>query len=157
MSEYLFDHLAFARATTLLVVEGVSESGATKIPEGFNNNILWNLGHVYLSLERFALHFAGEPVQIPESFATFFGGGTKPVDWVGEPPALAEVLELLKEQPNRIREKLQNRLNETVAQPITIRNVKLSTVGELLSFSLFPEGMHVQNLKILRRVNSENE
>ncbi len=152
MSEFLFDQLEFARTGTLNALEGVSESKAKKVHAGLNNNILWNLGHLYMSLERFAFHYASEPLQIPEGFAKFFGGGTKPADWVGEPPSLVEVVDLLKAQPNRVRDKLQGRLNQPVAEPVAIRSLSFKTLAETLSFSLLHEGMHNQNIKVIRRL-----
>jgi hypothetical protein len=47
MNEYILDQLEFVRTATLSAVEGLSEGEANAVPEGFSNNILWNLGHIY--------------------------------------------------------------------------------------------------------------
>lgn len=150
MGEFIFAQVDFARQATLSLLEGVSDDQAKTVPAGFNNSILWNLGHIYLVQER-VLRFVNEPMQIPDGFADFFGMGTKPADWEGQPPAMAEVLELLKEQPKRIREKLTNRLDQPIAEPFAIRTLSFKTPGEVLSFYLYHEGMHVQNIKLLKR------
>lgn len=153
MTEYLFDQLNFVRNATLRAVEGLRESTADVVPEGLNNNIRWNLGHIYSSQEQIALGFAQEPVQMPEEFRKFFGGGTKPADWIGEPPSLQELVNLLSEQPKRIRQRLENRLSEEVAKPFSIPGLTLKTIGELLTFTLYHEGIHVQNIKNLRKLS----
>jgi len=153
MAESLFDLLDFARSATLKAVEGISESTADVVPEGLSNNIRWNLGHIFSSLEHLTLGFAGEPVQTPEEFRKFFGSGTKPAEWVGEAPRLEELFKLLSEQPKRIRQKLESRLNEEVATPFAIPGLTLKTIGELLAFTLYHEGIHVQNIKNLRKLS----
>jgi uncharacterized damage-inducible protein DinB len=152
MNEFILDQLEFVRTATLSAVEGLSDTEANVVPQGFNNNILWNLGHIYLVQERI-FHFAQEPLNIPEGFAKFFGSGTKPADWVGQPPAFSEICELLKAQPQRIRERLQNRLNEQVAEPFKIRNLEMRTIAEVLTFMLYHEGTHTQNIKTIKRLS----
>lgn len=153
MDESLFSMMAFVRSATLKAVEGISEGTADVVPEGLNNNIRWNLGHIFSSQESLALGRAGEPMQIPEEFRKFFAGGTKPADWVGEPPTVEELIKLLSEQPNRIREKLGNRLHEEAVKPFIIPGLTLKTIGELLTFTLYHEGIHVQNIKNLRKLS----
>ena len=57
MREFLFNQLKAVRGDTINVVKELSESQADSIPEGFNNNIRWNLGHVYVVQELFAFAF----------------------------------------------------------------------------------------------------
>lgn len=156
MGEYVFEQLNFVRNVTLHIVKDVTESQADALPEGFNNNIRWNLGHIYLVQELFAFHFAQEPVQIPEGFSELFAKGTTPTDWTVQPPQLSVLIELLKEQPIRIREKLIHRLDEQVANPFTLGGLTLKTIGEFLTLSLYHEGGHAQNIKMLKKLNTQD-
>ncbi|SPF32977.1 conserved hypothetical protein [Candidatus Desulfosporosinus infrequens] len=152
LKEFLFNQLKVVRSNTLNAVNEVSESQANSVPEGFNNNILWNLGHVYISQEKFAFGFIPEPMQIPDGFTELFGRDTKPSEWKGQPPTLAEMVKLLEDQTGRIREKLENRLNEAVANPFTMPSgLTLKTIGEFLIFSMYHEGMHVQTIRMLKK------
>ncbi len=128
------------------------------LPEGFNNNLRWNLGHIYLVQEMFAFRFAGEPVQTPENFSQLFRKGTKPADWTAKPPTLEVLLAMLAEQPQRIQDTLHNRLDEQVKVPYTTGSgFTLSTVGEFLSFSLYHEGMHYNTISILKRFADKSQ
>lgn len=155
MENFLFDQLNFCRLVTLHSVRDLNESEASVIPKGFNNNILWNLGHIYLVQEQFAFDFAQEPMEMPEGFAELFTMGTKPSDWTRQPPTLAELTELLKDQPNRIRERLKTRLDEEVANPFTMPGLNLKTIGEFLTFNLYHEGIHVQAIRMLKKMNNQ--
>ncbi|MDR3586187.1 MAG: DinB family protein [Desulfosporosinus sp.] len=155
MKEFLFNQLKVVRSNTLNAVKEVSESQAYSVPEGFNNNILWNLGHVYISQEKFAFGFIPEPMQVPDGFTESFGRDTKPSEWKGQPPTLAEMIKLLDDQTSRIKEKLENRLDEAVANPFTMPSgLTLRTIGEFLTFSMYHEGMHVQTIKMLKKFSA---
>lgn len=155
MAEALFEQLNFVRQGTLNIVKELSEDQGNQIPPGFNNNILWNLGHIYYVQEIFAFHFAQEPMQLPKEYHKLFGVGTKPADWTIESPTLQKLIELLQEQPHRIKERLSNRLNEKVVNPFTLHDLTMNTFGELLSFNLFHEGNHAQTIKMYKKLNEK--
>lgn len=152
MGQFLFDQSGFLREVTIKTVKDLSEREVGVVPDGFNNNILWNLGHIYLSQEQFVFCFDQELMEIPDGFAELFGMGTKPSDWTIQPPTLLELLKFLNEQPNRIRERLRNRLDEEVVTPFNIPGLNLKTIGELLSFNLYHEGIHVQAIRMLKKL-----
>ncbi|MGO4890650.1 DinB family protein [Anaerobacillus sp. MEB173] len=152
MEQTVLKQLDVVRKITINEVEGLSEETLNTIPDGFNNNIRWNLGHIYLVQEKFAFYFAGEPMQVPESFDRLFGRGTSPSDWSEELPKLDVLLQMLEDQPKRIQETFQNRLSEQVKEPFTTRSgVTLSTIGEFVNFTMYHEGMHVSAIKLLKR------
>jgi len=93
---------------------------------------------------------------IPNTFHELFTSGTKPADWKIKPPTLQELVDILRDQPNRIREALNNRLDEEVAKPFTkIPGLTLKTFDELLTFSLFHEGRHIQTVNALVKLTSK--
>lgn len=155
MRDFLFNQLKVIRSNTIDAVKELSESQADLVPKGFNNNIRWNLGHVYLVQERFAFGFTKEPMQLPDEFTELFGRDTKPSEWKVQPPTLPELIRLLEDQTIRIKEKLNDRLDETVANPLAMPSgLTLKTLGEFLIFSMYHEGMHVQTIKMLKRFSA---
>ncbi|TGE31246.1 DinB family protein [Desulfosporosinus sp. Sb-LF] len=152
MREFLFDQLKVIRNNTINAVKELSERQVDSVPEGFNNNIRWNLGHVYVVQERFAFGFIKEPMLMPEGFTELFGRDSKPSEWKVQPPTLPELIKLLEDQTSRIEEKLSNRLDEVVEKPYAMPSgLTLKTPGEFLTFSMYHEGMHVQTIKMLKR------
>jgi uncharacterized damage-inducible protein DinB len=155
LRDFLFNQLKVIRSNTIDAVKELSESQADLVPKGFNNNIRWNLGHVYLVQERFAFGFTKEPMQLPDEFTELFGRDTKPSEWKVQPPTLPELIRLLEDQTIRIKEKLNDRLDETVANPLAMPSgLTLKTLGEFLIFSMYHEGMHVQTIKMLKRFSA---
>lgn len=49
-----------------------------RIPEGFNNNIIWNLAHLVSVQQGVCYLRAGEPLSVEESFYHAYKPGTRP-------------------------------------------------------------------------------
>ncbi|WP_127588541.1 DinB family protein [Paenibacillus koleovorans] len=155
MEHDLFRLLSFARAGTLKQLDGLTEELADRIPDGFRNSIRWNLGHVYVVLERFAFQYIGLPQQLPDGFKARFEFGTSPLTATETAPAptLAELRALLEGQLPRIREALEARLQEAVEPPYTTSTgLTLATPEQFLTFNLYHEGMHVSVIKLYKKL-----
>lgn len=154
MSHFIFTQLDVIRKNTLKAVENITEEIADTIPEGFNNNIRWHLGHLYVVQEKFAFATLDLPMELPEEMITFFAPGTSPSNWETTPPSLAEIANLLGTQMERVKETLQNRLHEDVIHPFTTKSgLTLATVEQFLSFNLYHEGVHVSTIKAIKLIN----
>ncbi len=133
------------------VIEDVSDEMADVIPEGFRNNIRWQLGHIYFVNEAFAFYYNDLPMHGVKGFKEWFSNGTTPLDWVTEPPSMKELRDLLEGQQERIQSALTNRLEEETKQKFTTGSgFALETTGEFLNFNLYHEGMHVSVIKIYK-------
>jgi uncharacterized damage-inducible protein DinB len=157
MEHLLFKQRNFVRGQTLKMMEGITEEIADRIPEGFRNTIRWNLGHIYVVLERYAFQYMGLPLHLPEGFKEQFENGTSPLNTPVSVtvPTLHELEILLKEQEERIRAVLEHRLQEKIVPPyITTAGITLETPEQLLSFNLYHEGMHFSVIKLYKSLIS---
>lgn len=146
----IFDQFEFARNITLHVANDITEDNADVIPNEFPNSLRWQLGHVYASVEGIVFHMANETPNLPEGYAELFNRGTRPADWKTTPPKLDEIMPLLSEQVNRVKETFTGRLDEKLPQPKIADSLTLETVGELLSFASFHESEHIGCIKSLK-------
>lgn len=134
-------------------MDGVTEEIADRIPNGFRNTIRWQLGHIYVVLERFAFQYVGLPLHLPEGFKEQFEYGTSPLNGSHSfpVPTLSELEHLLKEQQERIRDVLGLRLQEKAVSPYTTSaGITLETTEEFLSLNLYHEGMHISIIKLYK-------
>ena len=153
MKHYVVKQLRFVRENTLNQVVGMKEEETLFIPKGFNNNIKWNLGHIYLIQEKFGFQIIGEETKLPNNFMELFGTGTKPVDWRNQVlPTTDELIQLLINQLERIEKNLDGRLEGEIVPYTTSTGLSLSTVKELISFCLYHEGMHFNAIKSIKRM-----
>ncbi|AZN42390.1 DinB family protein [Paenibacillus albus] len=152
MEQIILNQLAFARVSTLKVAEKINEEAALQIPEGFRNHILWHLGHIYTVHERATFRSAGLPLELPPHFAELFGNGTSPLNWADQSiPTLAELLEMLREQPGRIRSALEGRFHEQAIAPLTTPSgFTMETIGEFAGFAYYHEGLHTSRISMYK-------
>ncbi|WP_110932972.1 DinB family protein [Paenibacillus bouchesdurhonensis] len=153
MGEIIFSQLEFIRSQTLKVVSDLSEEQADLIPSGFRNHIRWNLGHIALVQDAFAFQLTGRSSMIPAQHKVFFANGTSPENWTEGAPKLAEIIEILEQQPKQIISQLSGNLDEKVSKPYkTSSGFTLETVEGFLNFSLYHEGMHFSVIKMYKKL-----
>lgn len=133
--EVLFNQLESYRSEILDVVDTVSEEDAEKIPAGFNNNIHWNLGHIYLDQYLWIQAVTRESADVAEEFKSWFGYGTSPASFTEETPTVSELKELLKTQPARIKDSYGARLEEEFAPT----EMGMHTIEQVLTRTIFHE------------------
>ena len=150
MESTLFRLLEVNRERTLELIDSTDPALLQVIPDGFNNNLHWHIGHILTTQERLAFRFIGEKLELEESLMNCFVNGTKPADWTEGVPEVSQLIPLLREQPGRIRSRLAGKLN----QSITIPFKDFTTLSEVLLFSLSHEGLHQGYMMALRRAVS---
>lgn len=101
--EVLFHQLESYRSEILEVLENVTVAEADIIPRGFNNNIRWNLGHIYLDQYLWIEAITKVKTVVPEQFHAWFGFGTSPENFTADTPTLAELKQLLRQQPAELK------------------------------------------------------
>ncbi|WP_162356640.1 DinB family protein [Metabacillus mangrovi] len=153
MGHFVFEQMKFARAQVIRSMEDVSADIADIVPDGFRNSIRWNLGHLYVVLERFSFQYIGLPQIMPDGFKEHFEYGTSPLHPSSAPlPSLNLLKTLLEEQPGRIEEKLLDRLQEPATPYTTSQGMRLETPEQFLSFHLFHEGQHLNTIKLYKQM-----
>lgn len=135
------------------IIQKVSQLPAEKrnlIPEGFNNSLHWQLGHLLTVTNMIAFQFAGKDSVIPESYKAFFGSGTKPSDWTQEPPAWDALIEELTSQCKVIEDTFAGKLEEPLA--VKENFAKAETVGEALLINISHESSHAGMINAMLKV-----
>ncbi|MBM7097984.1 DinB family protein [Bacillus sp. H-16] len=143
----LLNQLRSYREELVNIVEEVSEKEADRIPEGFNNNIRWNLGHVCLDQYLWIQALTKEKREEPPKLNQWFGFGTEPADFTEDTPSLETLKVLLKRQPDVIEKEYGERLEETFP-PI---DMGMETIEQVLVRTIFHEGLHTQAIIDLKK------
>ncbi|XRG78055.1 DinB family protein [Rossellomorea sp. GAMAL-10_SWC] len=151
MADAIFEQLRFTRVYTLKVLGSVSKEAVDVIPAGFNNNILWNAGHVLGAYEQLLYANTGDAGKLPKEFIEFFKGGTKPGDWQAEPPSYEEIVTLLEKQVEQVISTYEGRLDEIISKEMKLGSFEIKTVRDMISFNIFHEGLHAGLINGLKR------
>ncbi|MCJ8013863.1 DinB family protein [Paenibacillus sp. KQZ6P-2] len=137
---YLFGLMLRSRNGIIQKVQTLPEEIRNVVPEGFNNSIHWQLGHLLTVTNHIVFQFAGKESVIPDHYKAFFGPSTKPADWTEEAPAWDTLIEELTRQCKLIEDTFGGKLQE----PLTVKEnfAKAETVGEILVMNISHESSH---------------
>lgn len=80
-----FEILKASRTRLLQLIETVDNNILFKIPDSFNNNIVWQIGHCITSQQRHMYMRSGLPMHISQEFMGMFKIGTSPHTWESTP------------------------------------------------------------------------
>ena len=153
MEQTIFQHMQIVRGITEKSILQIPEELADIIPTGFTNNIRWNFGHIAYIQEKLVFGVSGEKMTLPEAYEVFFSAGTKPADWMGTPPTLAEISDELIGQKQRITDYLSGNIQRTLPESFTNRaGITFHTLGETFLFSFYHEALHMETIKRIYRV-----
>lgn len=117
MEQTIFDHMETVRSITEKSIQRIPEEMADVIPEGFNNSIRWNFGHIAYVQEKLVFGISGEKMNVPMNYERLFGAGTKPAEWTEPPPSFKEIAAVLTGQKSRIKTFLHGRLDQKLPRP----------------------------------------
>jgi len=122
-----------------------------KVPAGFNNNLIWNAGHVIATMELLTYGLAGLKTPSERTFIDRYRKGSKP-----EGPVTAAEQALIAERLLRSIDQLQSDLDRLDFSNFkvytTSYGVPLHNVQEALAFNNMHEAMHLGAMLQLRRL-----
>ena len=78
------DTIQATRKLFLTLLESLSIDELNIVPQGFNNNIIWNFGHVIVSQQILCYKLAGLPLKIEDTFVSKYSKGTKPETFIND-------------------------------------------------------------------------
>lgn len=148
MDNLVFKQFELTRGYFLKVTEGVPETIANVQPDGYNNTIHWQIGHVLTVTEQILFGFPEKTTHLPTNYMDLFGTGTKPADWKRDVPRIEDLAIQLKDQLVRLKQIPAERFNKTLEKPF----MGLETFGELAGFVLFHEANHMGQIQAMKRL-----
>lgn len=135
---YILRHI---RTAILTFTEALTLKQLNEIPAGFNNNIIWNLGHLVATDQRILYVRSGLQPLVSNEFIGKYQKGTKPEFLIEEKEAL-EIKRLLLWSVDRLEEDYNNKIFVNYEGWTTPYGNTISTFEEALAFLPFHEGLH---------------
>lgn len=147
-----FETLRQTRRSLVAVVDALPEAARTTIPDGFNNHILWNAGHLAATEQMLTFGLAGLPLDLPDGFVADLRKGSSPRSWQ-RAWRWPEVRELLLALPDRTEAAYRAGDFAPFARPYTTTpGVVLASVDDAVRFNLYHEGLHLGAILALRKL-----
>ncbi|WP_166960334.1 DinB family protein [Yeosuana marina] len=132
-------------------LETLSLEDLNKIPEGFNNNIIWNVGHILVTQQLLAYKLSGLPMMVSDTLIAKYMKDTKPEGFINQ-QEVDEIKELLFSTIEKTKEDFNNGLFKNFKEyTVSTTGNTLTTIDEAFQFILFHEGMHLGYVMALLR------
>jgi len=140
--DFTFQVLKNTRTIFNKIIENNALEDLNKIPNGFNNNIIWNIGHVVVSEQLLAYRLSGLESMLSDEMINKYRKDTKPEGKVTQ------------EEVNEIKVLLSSSLKKTESDYTNgvFKNYKtytvsttgntLNNIDEALQFIAIHEGLH---------------
>jgi hypothetical protein len=139
------------RLNVLNEISHLSTEQLNKIPEGFNNNIAWNLGHMIAGQQGICYKRSGLDTTVGEVFFHAYKPGTKPEKFID-----AEEIAFIKEQLFITLDQLDADLDKGIfinyTSVMTRYGIELNSIDDGVTFLPFHEGLHIGYIMSLRKV-----
>jgi hypothetical protein len=139
------------RSYVLQLVNGLTAEQLNEVPAGFNNNIIWNLGHLIASQQGICYLRAGLKAWVSEKVYGDYKPGTKPSSFINN-SEIEELKNLLLTSLDPLETDYGNNLFQNYPTWTTRYDVTITTIDEALQFLLFHEGLHTGYIMALKRV-----
>ena len=148
--EALFKTWATNRKIYLSFLEGYSLEQLNKIPEGFNNNLVWNLGHIVVVQQLLVYRGSNQPMAVSMEMVNKYKPGSKPTEPVTQ-EEVNQIKELMKSLVAKTEEDYKNGIFTTYNEFTTSTGFHLASVQDALEFNNYHEGLHLGCLMSLRK------
>ena len=146
-----FDILRKSRELVLKRIEGLSHEQLHKIPEGFNNNIVWNVAHLVVTQQLLHYKLAGLQCLVPDELIENYRKGTSPSEEMNEED-FEEVKELLVGLPDTLEEDYKEGIFKEYTEYPTSTGFVLSSIDNGIAFNNLHEGIHLGIIMALTKL-----
>ena len=148
--EKQFEILRANRLLILKIIKNLSLDQLNKIPEGFKNNIAWNIAHLVVTQQLLCYKNSKLNILVTEEMVEAYQKGTAPnVDMTQE--ELDFVKEQLLSLVDTFEEDYSAKIFESYKPYPTSTNVTLNNIDEAFQFNNFHEGIHLGIILSLKK------
>jgi hypothetical protein len=140
------------RTKVIEILQELSLEQLNTVPTGFNNNIIWNAGHMIAAQQGICYKRAGVPAIIDEAFFETFKPGTKP-ERPFEAVEVENIVNLLSSTLTQLEADLQQPDKFTNYPTWTTRyGAELTSINDAVAFLPFHEGLHIGTILAMKRL-----
>ena len=146
-----FTLLRTSRQNSLDLIKDLSDEQLNKIPEGFSNNLIWNLGHLVVTQQLLCYRLSGLPCHVEDELIEKYRKGSAPTQ-----DASAEEIKTIKKLAIELVDKTEKEYKEKIFKDytpyMTSYKVELTSIEEALDFNNLHEGLHYGYMRALYKL-----
>ena len=137
-----FEILLKTRQLLLKITEDLTNEQLNKIPQGFKNNIAWNIAHLAVTQQVLCYKLSGLNCLVSEEMIANFQKGTAPNHTISK-----EEFEAIKQQflqlPIQLKDDYNKGIFKNYNEYTTSVNITLNSIEDAIMFNTYHEGIHL--------------
>jgi hypothetical protein len=151
-----FKIIDLAQQNMIKLLDSLSIEQINRIPDGYNNNLIWNFAHVIASLQMLCYVRAGLPARLDENFVSAYKIGTKPEAFVTT-EEYQRIKQLAADGLNQLKEDYTNNFFRDFKPFTTAAGVAMSDIDFVITYVCFHHGNHQGYCIALKRLVTQTE
>jgi len=144
------------RQFLLSQISDLTDEQLNRIPQGYNNNIIWNLAHLICAQQSICYMRANLPITIDDKYFAPYTTNTKPTGFI-DGAEIERIKNLLIDSIDEFQRDFDNSIFEEYSPSpniLKVYGIELTTIGDALEFILYHEGFHSGYIISLKRLVS---
>jgi hypothetical protein len=121
-----------------------------KIPEGYSNNLIWNIGHIVVVQQMLVYKLSGLPMMVSDEMVNTYKKGSKPEHNVSQ-NEVDEIKSLLMKTIDQTKEDFTNKIFKNYQEYTTSIGFTIKSAEDAMAFNYFHEGLHIGVMMSLRK------
>lgn len=150
-----FEILNITRNNVLNAVKGLSIEELTTIPNGFKNNIIWNVAHIVATQQLLCYKMSGLEMELNAEFIENYMKGSL-ADDEAKQEDVDYILGQLIALPKQVETDYENGVFKSYNTYTTSYNITLDSIEKAIQFNNVHEGLHLGYIMALKKVVSNN-
>jgi len=146
-----FDILTKTRAIVLYYIKELSLDQLHIIPDGFNNNIAWNIAHLVVTQQLLHYKLSGNDCLVSDELIATYQKGTSPTVKFSQ-QAFDEVLELFQGLPSTLEEDFEAGIFKEYSAYKTSTGFVIDSMEKAIIFNNFHESLHLGVIMSLKKL-----
>ncbi|MBW1294096.1 DinB family protein [Aquimarina litoralis] len=147
------DQLEITRTNRRLlnkIMDNYSLEDLNKVPEGFKNNLIWNIAHVVVTQQLLVYKLSGLPMMIDEEMVAKYRKGTK-TEGFADQEEVEKVKELMFSTLDQTEKDIDAAIFKEYKEYPTSTGFVLKSAEDAMGFNNFHEGIHLGYVLALKK------
>lgn len=148
--ESTFDINQASRNVLLKFLESHTLEQLNKVPEGFSNNLIWNIGHIVVVQQMLVYNLSGLPMMVSAEMVTKYKRGTKPEQNVTQ-AEVDEIKSLLFSTLEKARKDFADDIFRNYTEFTTMTGFHVTSAKAAMEFNNYHEATHLGIMMQLKK------
>ncbi|NQX86645.1 MAG: DinB family protein [Flavobacteriaceae bacterium] len=149
--QWTFDILEKNRKLMASFLDNFSVAQLNRIPEGFNNNMIWNIAHVIATQQLLTYKLSGIEMTVDSNFVKRYKKGTQPENLVSV-DAIAAIKSMLFSSVEQTKIDYAKDIFQTFELYTTSTGSTLRSFEDAMAFNNFHEGIHLGYVLAMKKL-----